>query len=236
MATHIRAGSVGWGMIVWRIRPPAPGAHSGAAGVVRQPLDVGPGGAAVGGPEQARGLDAGVDGIEAGRHVPDRHDLGAVVAVGEPLAGVGPRLAEVVAAQDGGSVPRAAARRRAARPSPRSTEMSWTGQPSQTGPRSRQSRRSAVPSRRKAPLGVPRRRTQRVMGLSGGRVGGRSHSLQQRAKTVWTALAEPRGPARATPARVDLDRRRVEATSGVERARPTSRAGLPGGRRTARAA
>lgn len=76
-----------------------------AGGVVGQPLDVLPGGAAVSGLEEAGGLDAGVEPAVGGRlDVPDLHDLGAALAVGEPCAGFGPGLAEVGGAPDGGGV------------------------------------------------------------------------------------------------------------------------------------
>src|SRR5260221_1628514 len=52
-------------------------------------------------------------------------------------------------------------------PVPRSIERSWSGQPSQSGPRTFQSRRCPSPSRRNAPLRVPTRSaTRSVIGLT----------------------------------------------------------------------
>ena len=77
--------------------------------MVGQPLDMFPRGATVAAAEQAGGLDAGVDRVVGRGDIPDGRELGAVVAVREPVAGVGPRRAKVVAAPDGRPVPRAAA-------------------------------------------------------------------------------------------------------------------------------
>ena len=77
-----------------------------AAGMVRQALDVGPRPAAVVAPEEPRGADAGEHRPMGRGDVPDGGDLGAVVAIGEALARLGPALAEVVAPEDRRAVPR----------------------------------------------------------------------------------------------------------------------------------
>src|SRR6185295_2629263 len=79
-----------------------------AAGVVAQAVEMGPRLAAVVAPEQAGRLDAGVDRAVGRGHVPDGRDRRALVAVGHPLRGVGPRRAEVVAPEHGRAVPRRA--------------------------------------------------------------------------------------------------------------------------------
>ena len=103
--------------------------------VVGQPLDVLPGGAAVAAAEQAGGLDARVDRVVGRGDVPDRLELRAVVAVRQALAGVGPGPTEVVAAPDGRPVPRAAAAGEQGAGAG-SSETSWIGHPSHSGPRS----------------------------------------------------------------------------------------------------
>ena len=103
----IRVGRVG--TIEWRISPPAPGCPGRSAGVVRQALDVGPGPAAVIAPEQAGDPDAGVDRAVGRGDVPDGGDLRAVLAIGQPVARLRPRLAQVVAPEDGRPVPGRAA-------------------------------------------------------------------------------------------------------------------------------
>ena len=70
---------------------------------------MGPGRAAVVAPEEPGRLDAGVDRAVRRGDVPDRRDLRAVVAVGQTLRGMAPRGPEVVAPEDGRSVPRRAA-------------------------------------------------------------------------------------------------------------------------------
>ena len=80
--------------------------------VVAQARDVAPGRPAVGAAEQARRLDAGVDRpVGPGRQAPHGRDGLAVLAVRQADRRVGPGLAQVLAAEDRGSVPGAAAGR-----------------------------------------------------------------------------------------------------------------------------
>src|SRR5687768_12860584 len=78
---------------------------AGTARVVAQARDVRPGLAAVVAPEQASGLGPGPDRPVGTGDVPDRRDLRAIVAVGQPFGGMGPGRAEILASEDGRSVP-----------------------------------------------------------------------------------------------------------------------------------
>src|SRR3990170_6323633 len=68
-----------------------------------------PGRPTINAPEEARRLDARIDGAMRGCHVPDGGELGTIVTVGDAFARMGPGRARVIAAPDRRSVPRARA-------------------------------------------------------------------------------------------------------------------------------
>src|SRR3990170_2848555 len=77
--------------------------------MVGEPGHVLPGRPTINAPEEARRLDARIDGAVCGCHVPDGGELGTIVTVGEAFARMGPGRARVIAAPDRRSVPRARA-------------------------------------------------------------------------------------------------------------------------------
>src|SRR3990170_83806 len=77
--------------------------------MVGEPGHVLPGRPTVHAPEEARRLDARIDGAMRGCHVPDGGELGTIVIVGEAFARMRPGRARVIAAPDRRSVPRARA-------------------------------------------------------------------------------------------------------------------------------
>ena len=110
--THIRCGSVGWGTMVWRIRPPAPGRQVGREGWFVSPstwVHVLP-------PSLLRNRPAGSTpaysvAVGCRGQAPDRRDRRPplAVTVGQSLGRVRPGLSAVLAAPDRRAVPRAAA-------------------------------------------------------------------------------------------------------------------------------
>ena len=130
---------------------------------------------------------------------------------------------------------------------PGSTEMSWIGQPSHSGPRSRQSRRAGSPSRMNAPLEVPTRSRTRS-GIVGLRARGaersrdslrrrtrerfrmaRSHRYRGQACRLWTAWCAMRAVshrlAQCQFATIDGPQRRmIRAPIDVPEERPHDRA------------
>ena len=103
----VRVGGMGHDRV--EDQPACSGLPGRPARMVRQALDVGPRPAAIVAPEQTGDPDPGVHAAMSGRDVPDGADLRAVFAVGQAVARLGPRLAEVVAPEDGRSVPGRAA-------------------------------------------------------------------------------------------------------------------------------
>ena len=130
--------------------------------VVGQAGHVGPGRAAVVAPEEPGRLDAGEDGAVGGGHVPDRRDRRARRRrrSGRPTSASRSRRGRRSARRPGRTT--GSRRRRRSRRVAASTLMSWTGQPSQSGPRSVQAARVASDSAMNAPFRVPTRSSTRV--------------------------------------------------------------------------
>ena len=94
MAMKMRLGLVGSSRMVCRHMPPAPGCHRGPVPWPRRPGSSVPGLPAVGGAEQRRVLDAGVDRVGIGQRrleVPDALELPRVRRAVVPLMRAGHR-------------------------------------------------------------------------------------------------------------------------------------------------
>ena len=149
-----------------RVTDEAPSARHPAlaCGVVRQPLDVRPRGAAIERAEQACRLDPRVEDAVGRRQVPDRAQAWSRVAIRQPGTRVQPRRAQIVAPPDRCPEPGASATG-VEDPFAGSWQKWLIGQPSQNGPRRRHasgaSRSAASVSRTNAPFRVPSRTSTR---------------------------------------------------------------------------
>ena len=144
MPTHIRCGSVGWGTIVWRIRPPAPGPQVGRVGWFVSPstcVHVAP-------PSALRKSPAGSTPANSVPSGPVASDQTVVTGSGPSSPYVSP-TDEWVQVSPPSSLRHTAGPYHGLPPPARmaplagSTMRSWIGQPSHSGPRTDHSSRDS---------------------------------------------------------------------------------------------